>query len=560
MNFTNPMPPTVGRRTLRLVLAGALACSVGFGAFAFPSFAYADNGSVTIAAKNNQAAVYNVYELFKADIAPAPDGAPANIDGVATHIAWAVSGAAYDRIHAFLLDSGMTEADAANPQKAAEFIGEHIAAGPWDADAATTPQTPAAQSFANGLAKALASSGATPQSYTAGAAFTSEEGYYLFVTNDESVGVAEAGTAAAWVPLGGKTTSIAEKTAIPGFDKLVKEDSTGKFGHAGDSENMGGRTYRLVANMPDNIDAYTSYHLKFTDTLPSGMSTAADDTSSVVVRVNDIDVTSQLRRSDITFSENILTVDIANLLALESVEIDKNSSVSVEYEAHLTSSAVKGSAGNGNTAELTYTNNPVTLAEGTSEPGITTTYSYNLSVGKVDKATGDGLAGAKITVLSKATGKYVQADGSLGDAAHEFTTGKNGSFEVKGIDSGVYTLHETTPPANYEPWDADIELTISATFNQTTGALTKLMATASGGEATKTNETDVVTNIQDVNQRTGLITLQTSDDKKIPLPITGMDGITLVTVLGISAVVIATVGLIISRRRRNDDWVNFDID
>lgn len=558
MKETDTTLDTLKKRGLRIASAGILAFTLGAAPFVAPQTAWADNGSITITAKDNQKATYRVYELFKADIEPAPDGAAANIDGVATHLSWAVSGAAYDRVHAFLLDNGMKDADAANPQKAAEFIGEHIAAGPWDADAATTPRTPQAQSFANGLAFALVNSGAAAQDYEAGGTFTSEEGYYLFTTNDASIQTAEAGTAAAWVPLGGKTTTITEKTSIPGFEKLVKEDSTGKYGHAGDSENKGNRSYKLVATMPANIDTYTTYHLKFTDTLPSGMSIAAGDTSSVVVKVGDVDVTSQIAKGDITFSENILTVNIPNLRALNGIEINKNTTVAVEYEAHLTESATKGSTGNGNTAELTYTNNPITFGEGKSEPSKTTTYSYNLTLGKLDKATGEGLAGAKITVLSKATGKYVQADGSLGEKAHEFTTNKKGSFEIKGIDSGEYTLHEVTPPTNYEAWDADVTLVIAASFDQTTGELKDLTAKASGGEATKTNDSDLITEVKGVEKKSGTITLQTSDDKRILLPITGMDGIAAVTGIALGAVALATGGLIVSRRRNKEDWVKLE--
>lgn len=540
--------PTVRERALRTGLAAVMACSMGATCLAIPQMAWAEDGTITITAKDNQNATYKVYELFKADIAAAPEGAAANIDGIATHISWAVTGAAYDRVHAFLLDEGMSETDAANPQKAAEFIGQHIADGPWDADAATTPKTPAAQSFANNLAQVLATSGATAADYTAGSAFTSEEGYYLFVTDDASVGTYEAGTAAAWVPLGGKTSQIAEKTALPTLDKSVLEGSTSSYGHAADSNRDEDLHYRLTANMPSNIGAYKTYHLKFTDSLSDGLALSNGDTSSVAVFADDVDITAQLPSGAITYSDNVLTVDIANVLALSDITVDADTQFRVDYLAHLTDDAVMGASGNENAFKIDYTNNPITLEEGTSKDITTRTYTYVLNLEKLDKATGDALQGAKVTVQAKSSGKYVQADGTLGDEAYEFQTDADGCFTVKGIDSGTYLLHETAAPEKYELWDADIELTLTPTFDQETGELKELAASATGGEATRTNDGDIVTNVSTVDAKTGVVKLQTSDDKMIDIPITGMSGVMGIASLAGGAVAIGLVGLLSARR------------
>lgn len=605
---------TVRERLARTIAAGVLAASMGAAGLSAPLTAIADDGSVTISAVSNAGATYKVYEVFKADIASNSDNGTSDAyPGIATHIEWASEAAKVATLTyldangygQWLAEGGRTAAGAHDlPQNAAEFIASRIGGSDADAGAATTPKTPASHTFALEYAKALKGRGVTAASATAGTTFTAEQGFYLFVTDGESVGDDEAGTAPIWVPLGGKTTTISEKTSIPTVNKQVKEDKTGQFGKAADANAFQDIDYKLTGTLPANIGAFDAYHYKFTDTLSDGLELEDGDDSSVVVMVDSTDVTAKV---DIEYKNNVLTVDFPDLLKVNTgtaespsyVPITKDTVVTVEYKAHVTEQAAMGSAGNENSVVLTYTNDPVSEQDGTTlSTGITVqTYTYQLNLNKVDKQTAESLAQAKYTVQvadtpagadtyvvdnengeyylvdgqytteepngydgerymrvpgSAATtnpnaGKYVQGDGSLGDTAYEFESDDSGNIVVPRIDEGTYIVRETQAPSGYELQDADIVVTISSTLNQTTGSLDNLVTEVSGGEAAP--EGQVATHVVATTAATGAADVQTSDDKKVLLPVTGMDGVKTSIILASGVIVVSAAGLIRSRRK-----------
>ena len=79
-----------------------------------------------------------------------------------------------------------------------------------------------------------------------------------------------------------------------------------------------------------------------------------------------------------------------------SVTIDKNSKIIVKYSATLNENAVVGEAGNTNTVNLVYSNNPNNTSTGTTKDDKVTVYTFQLNVTKVDGTNnGTKLAGAK---------------------------------------------------------------------------------------------------------------------------------------------------------------------
>ena len=609
--------PTIKERVSRIIAAGMIAASAGAALAVAPSPAFADDGSITVNAVSNEGSTYKVYEVFKADIAPNPDdGTSAEYPGIATHIEWA-SDASKAATLTYLDANGYGEWLTANghtaatahdlPQNAAEFISQRIGESEADSGVAEVPKTPAARTFALEYAKALKDGGVVPASATAGTTFTSEQGYYLFVTDGTSVDADEAGTAPIWVPLGGATSVINEKTSIPTVDKQVKDDKTDTFGKAADANAFQDLDYLLTGTLPANIGAFDSYHFKFTDTLSSGLDLKDGDTGSVVVSIDSTVVTDKV---DISYANNVLEVDIPDLLKVNTgtadepaiVPVTKDSIVTVEYKAHATDEAVMGSAGNENSVVLTYTADPVFEQDGiTLETGIKTqTYTYQLSINKVDKQTAESLAHAKYTVQVADTpagedsyavdnengtyylvdgsytteapadydgdryalvpgtsavtnpdaGKYVQADGSLGDAPYEFESDDAGNIVVARIDEGTYTVRETGAPVGYELQDADITVTITSELNQTTGALDNLETQVSGGEAAP--EGQVATHAVATTADTGVSQVQTSDDKKVVLPVTGMDGVTAGVFLASGVLVVSAGGLFHLRKKEGE--------
>ncbi|MDO4399428.1 MAG: isopeptide-forming domain-containing fimbrial protein [Coriobacteriia bacterium] len=604
------------------IMAAALIAASCTG-FAPPAYAY-ENATFSIAGKNNSNATYRVYKVFSADVAnnagadpdfPANDYPVIEWPGIASHISW--NDAAKTATLAFLNTQGygswITEQygfsqgsdefafqhDA--PQNAAEFIAQKIGASENDADAATVPPTKAARSFALELARALAAAHVSSESMSATddgsgtyiATFTGEQGYYLFITDDGSLSATEsgdeAGTSPIWVPLGGTTTRIDEKTAVPTLKKEVREDATEEYGIIADASNGQDLSYRLTTEMPDNIKAFDTYFLKFTDTLPTGMKLSGDNTSSVRVTLaytrNGNNYTTDITAADqvsIGYSNgNELVIAISDLKAAHP-ELDKSTKVIVDYQAHLTSEASIGSGGNLNSAVLTYAANPVTCTAGRGswndpDPEGTTstlegahrtrTCTWQIDLNKKDKQTGTALSGAKYTLQasspqtidgitgptdSPSIGKYLQADGSLGDRAYEFTTNDSGQFTVPRIDSGTYTIRETKAPSGYETQDADIVLVIATTTNGTTGEVEGWQIRTQGGEGVKVHTSDIVTGIDETvtDLASGVVSITTSDDKKVVLPITGLEGTA--AVVGFASFVFAVSLLGLYRSRRDD--------
>ena len=116
----------------------------------------------------------------------------------------------------------------------------------------------------------------------------------------------------------------------------------------------------------------------------------------------------------------------------------------------------------GEDVEFTIYDSKVTVNEETVEfITVTNQKMATLKVVKEDEDTQEKLAGALFTIQDVQTQKYVQADGSLKETIYEFRTGEDGSFSVKSIHEGTYTLHETKAPDHYSISGQDVVFTVS---------------------------------------------------------------------------------------------------
>lgn len=583
-----------GRGVAAKATVAGLALMMSFGPVAAPAFAATAGlkGDVTITQASNAGATYDAYRIVKADIDAEDKGARFEweSDAVKTAVLGFLDGATTStgatqsyadwltaNSHTAAVD-GVPAHDL--PQNAIEYIAAQVAASPAAAGTSTTPETKQHGSFAENLGQAIKRSGvATVGTATTGTKYTDAQGYYLFVTTASTLGKEEAGTAPIFVALGATAKTVTEKSAIPTIDKQVKEDKALTWGRVADANKGQDLDFKLTGTLPTDYDAYDSYHLQFTDTLPSGMSLKDGDVSSVKVTLlatatatSGTDITSQLTgtKGAITYADDVLTVNIADLRQIASgdVTVTKDAVVLVEYKCHLDDDCIIGQRGNDNEVYLTYTNDPVTLGDGQTQPKRNKVATYQLGVEKVDHDTREALQGAKFTVVvadggqsdAASVGKYVQADGSLSDTAYEFTTGADGKFSIPRIDEGVYTVHETKAPTGYEAIDNDVTVTITAGKDQTAGTVTSLAMTVAGGNgpdgmatpaAGQTAVADNEDGVLEANVSTGSLRFRVSDDKKIYIPGTGLTPNQAGTVAGI-VMVIAGVGTIVIRQRRRE--------
>lgn len=585
----------------KAVMAG-LATTLAFGSFATPAtIALAatagQTGTVTITQLSNAGATYDGYRLVKADVDAEDKGSRFEWENDATKTAvlafldqtTAQTGAS-KTYAAWLTENGHTAAVngvAAHdlPQNAMEYIAAQVAASNEAVDTDTDPETKQHDTFVDNLAQYLKNTARLSVTGTAstGVAFEGAQGYYLFTTTGATLATEEVGTAPIFVALGATPKQVTEKSAIPTIDKQVKEDKTGTFGRVADGNKDQDLDFRLFGTLPTNYDAFDMYHMQFNDTLPAGMSLKGGNTSSVKVYVYanqeaangtaaGTDITSQLTgtKGSISYADDLLTVNIADLRQITGVTFTKDSVIRVDYSAHCDADAIIGSAGNDNTVTLTYTNDPVTRGDGVTNPKQNKVCTYQLQVVKVDHDTRETLAGAKFTIQvaeggqsdAASVGKYLQADGSLSTTAYEFTTGSDGTFTVPRIDEGKYIVHETVAPNGYEllsaaNGDSDVTIEVTATKDQTAGTVTALAMTAQGGNGPDGMSASATAGahedgVLEAAVDTGSLKFRVSNDKEIYLPGTGLTPSAAGTIAGLT-MIIAGVGVVVMRQRKQND-------
>ena len=478
-----------------------------------------------------------------------------NDDGSVSDITWA-----NDNVKT-AVETVIKAKDASYAGTTAQAAAEWIATKVTGTDATTVV---AADSIANEIAKAVDDLTAT-ETFASGTAMPLEKGYWLFVTDKTTTASKTdlTGTSPIFAVVGDDALTITPKTSTPTVDKTIKSDATDTFGKVADSQIGQIVEYKLVGTVASNIATYDTYSYTFTDTLSAGLELTG--TNDVKVVVDGEDVTAN---ANISWTGNVLTVSFDNLLNAKT-GITAASTVTVTYKAKLTAAAVIGGAGNSNTVTLTYSNNPNTDSTGTSTPSTVRNYTYKLHLVKSDKATNEKLQGAKFTIQATgaddaaSTNLYVQADGTLGATAYEFTTDANGVINIAGLDAGTYTVTETAVPqtgnddTKYKQL-APFTFTIAPTYG--TGAdaqtLTNLSLTVAGKNAIAGLDTvDDNTFVADADSAVvlgdGLVNVTVANEKTIKMPLTGQQGIALAVGAGLAIVIASVVSL--NKRRREDN-------
>ncbi|MEE8674696.1 isopeptide-forming domain-containing fimbrial protein [Tractidigestivibacter scatoligenes] len=331
------------------------------------------------------------------------------------------------------------------------------------------------------------------------------------------------------------------KSGVPTVEKKVKDtnDSTGKTSEWQDSADydIGDSVpYQITGTMPQNIDDYTTYYYKFTDTMSAGLTYTA---KTATIKIGDADVTNAFAETVTPNADGTTTVtwECSDLKAISDVTLASDSTVVVSYNATLNDKAVIGSTGNPNEVDLTFSNNPNKGGQGdhgTTPKDKNIVFTYKTVVNKVDQGK-KSLKGAAFKLEKKL------ADGGY-TTVKEFTAGEETSFEFTGLDDGDYKLTETTTPAGYNTI-TPIEFTISAEHDPESAdpKLTSLSGNVTTGEVTFTADV-----------KAGSLTTDVMNKKGSTLPSTGGMGTTVLYVAGAAIVVAAGVGLAIRRNKRRD--------
>ena len=460
---------------------------------------------------------YIAYKIFAGEIK----------EGELTKITWANEDGSAAFLEALKKDAtiGTDFKDCTTAASVAEILGGY------------DNKSPQAIAFAK-LAAAQSANLVTVNNEASATITANSDGYYVIVEQAESGNEDWSMTSYLLSTYdASEGAEITVKKALPQFDKQIYDvnDSSAEDGvwdEDADHDIGDDVSFKLIATLPDDYDSYSSYKLVFHDALEEDVWNwngsakiyyGASDTTG-----EDITFTASSECSDITACNWEYT--IADLKTTAS-SLKKGDTVTIIYDAELTTNANIGEKGNWNTGRLEYSNNPEYNGSGDVTTSFTpedkvVAFTYKLSIDKVDGANDQALAGAGFKLYKKnaETGEY--------EAVGTEITGKT-TFEWVGLDDGDYKLEESTVPKGYNGIDP-IEFTVSATH-----ADEKLTALSDGDLAGT------------VTVASGLIKQTIQNNSGSSLPETGGIGTTLFYLGGGAMVAVAGVYLISKKRMKN---------
>lgn len=578
---------SMSKNIARLAVTAGLTAALSFGGVMAPvSMAFAAESAtattniITIKKNENNGDVkYKAYQIFKADVVD-KDG-----KRVASNVDWANG----------LSETVRTDIIAAikNADKSGELSNDPSTQDV--ADWMATNLQDASQVVNNGdLLETIASlvKGTTPVTPKGAstAAFAADisvsfdnSGYYLFLTDDDSIGTADSysgkkqtGTSPIFAVVGGSAVEVTEKTGIPTVTKKIKDDKPGSdWADKADSQVGQNVQYQLTGTVAENVASFNTYYYEFRDELSAGL--IADNNSvHVTVYANnedtsgtEVNLPTDAVEYNTTGNNNVLTVKFNDLKAVtakngsSAISITKDSRVVVTYTAKLnpanTEKITVGGTGNDNNVKLIYSNNPMSGGKGESVPDTVRDYTYALKLVKEDSVDSNTkLKDVMFTI--KATGadelepgkvgtQYVHENGSLGDDEYRFRTNEKGEINVKGLDAGTYTVHEVEGSnPGYNTLD-DFTFTISTVKEDGTDSLKQ---DEGQNELTVSASKSNIDLVETPSVNNGTITLTVKNKKGSNLPLTGLNGVTFTWIAGGAVLCIGVAHLIRSRKQAEE--------
>lgn len=560
---------SMSKNIARLAVTAGLTAALSFGGVMAPvtmAFAAGADGSVTIKNVDGNATEFKGYQIFNADV---------DNNGKVSNITWAsteVQGAVEDVIGKEDKSYVVTTA-----QDAADWIANNVK---------ETGKTTRVDSNSVAYKIADAVDGLTESANTNNKTVSGlKHGYWLFVTKADTIGVGEAGTSPIFTVVGSKPVDITEKTGIPTVEKKIVSDKDSREYDAADSQIDQNVTYNLYGTIAENFDKYDTYFYRFSDQISKGLTLQTG--AKVYLYKNRTDAKGDLARAkgtDITayFNEETpaeaaedgsktTTWTCDNLKKVDGVT--KDSYIVVSYTAQINESAVVGldnnKEGNPNTVTLYYSNNPMTTNYGQTVPDTVRDYTYGLKINKVDLGTERALNGAKFTIMVKsadnkdAEGKYVQPDGKLDKDSYQFETTSDGTFTVKGLDTGTYTVEEVEAPQGGYTTVNSFDFTITPELGTDPDA--KLTDVEYALQANGQQDQIIIGTPDDVKDDNkleaaggtslnadGTFNITVGDTKQVGLPLTGLNGVTFTWIAGGAVLCIGVAHLIRSRKQAEE--------
>lgn len=548
---------SMSKNIARLAVTAGLTAALSFGGVMAPvTMAFAADGDNTITITqnaNNGNTKFKAYQIFKAGVVD-EDG-----QKIVSNVDWA-SGQAKTAVLGVLTAESVPGINSeSTPQEVADYLST-----------ITYSTVVKKDDLLNKIALAVEKNvPADGDAFAAGRAFepknadnTPNTGYYLFLTDDTGIGQLtenkkNTGTSPIFAVVGGHPVVVAEKTSIPTVNKEVREGTT--WGKASDSYIGEEVEYRLTGSVASNIDTFTKYEYSFHDHLSVGLEASKD---SVNVKIDGqptnactVDLAATKDASGNLTGGQDLTISFSDLKAAATaagVTLTGDSKVVVTYKAKLTDKAEYKGTGNTNEVKLVYSNNPMTEDTGTSELDKVADYVFGLDVTKTasDDSQKKLVAGFKVKMTKEGTTPVTGDKWLTETGGFTSDSGKAGVFRTKEADSkvfipglvaGEYEITECETPAGYN--SISFTITVTPTYNETTGELTGLNVTPSS---------DMVTSELDGNVTSTRIPIIIENKKGSGLPLTGLNGVTFTWIAGGAVLCIGVAHLIRSRKQAEE--------
>ena len=548
---------SMSKNIARLAVTAGLTAALSFGGVMAPvTMAFAADGDNTITITqnaNNGNTKFKAYQIFKAGVVD-EDG-----QKIVSNVDWA-SGQAKTAVLGVLTAESVPGINSeSTPQEVADYLSTIMYSTVVKKD-----------DLLNKIALAVEKNvPADGDAFAAGRAFepknadnTPNTGYYLFLTDDTGIGQLtenkkNTGTSPIFAVVGGHPVVVAEKTSIPTVNKEVREGTT--WGKASDSYIGEEVEYRLTGSVASNIDTFTKYEYSFHDHLSVGLEASKD---SVNVKIDGqptnactVDLAATKDASGNLTGGQDLTISFSDLKAAATaagVTLTGDSKVVVTYKAKLTDKAEYKGTGNTNEVKLVYSNNPMTEDTGTSELDKVADYVFGLDVTKTasDDSQKKLVAGFKVKMTKEGTTPVTGDKWLTETGGFTSDSGKAGVFRTKETDSkvfipglvaGEYEITECETPAGYN--SISFTITVTPTYNETTGELTGLNVTPSS---------DMVTSELDGNVTSTRIPIIIENKKGSGLPLTGLNGVTFTWIAGGAVLCIGVAHLIRSRKQAEE--------
>lgn len=340
--------------------------------------------------------------------------------------------------------------------------------------------------------------------------------------------------------------TISPKADVPEFEKKVQDaddtaGTTTEWQDSADHDIGDTINFQLSGTVADNYDAYKVYKFVFHDNESAGLTFQ----KVTAVKVDGVEIETGYEVVQSPSDECTFEVVFENLKNIESVHA--GSVITVEYTSVLNESAVIGSAGNPNTANLEFSNNPNDEQGG--ETGETETpddtvivFTYKTVIDKVDGEQ-NPLEGAEFTLEKfvadeEGTETYNEVKGNWTSVGAAEVTEEGTKFTFKGLDDGAYRLTETKTPDGYNTIEPIIfTVTAEHEIESDNPALTSLNGNKVSGEITFTP-----------NQGEGSLTATVVNQSGLELPETGGMGTKIFYLAG--GILALGAGLLLVTRKR----------